>query len=82
MPVSELKSYAPIAIDPNRPPAPIGAFQRMQLESWNVHVPNDLGGLQGNQQHPQSFRVLGLDPAEAAGFVKSPQPLVAKRLNH
>jgi hypothetical protein len=26
--------------------------------------------------------VLGLNSAEAAGFVKSPQPLVAKRLNH
>jgi hypothetical protein len=59
--VREIERQPPIAIDPNRPAAPIGAPQRMKLESWNVHIANDLSGFQGNQQHPQSFRLLRLE---------------------
>ena len=80
--VSELKRQLPVAIDSNRPTAPFGAFERMQLGSWNIDIANDLRRLQGNQQHPQSFRMLRLDASKIAGLIKAAQPLVPNRLDH
>ena len=80
--VPELECDTPVSIDPNRSAAAISAFERVQLEPWHVHITNYLGSLQCDQQHPQSFRMLRLDPIQAAGFIKTPQPFVANGLDH
>ena len=54
----------------------------MKPETWNVHVLDNLSGIERRQLHFETIRVCGLDSGQAAGFKVFSQAFVAKRCNH
>lgn len=54
----------------------------MKPEAGNVHVLDNLSGIERRQLHFKTVRVCGLNASQAAGFKVFSQAFVAKRCNH
>jgi hypothetical protein len=51
-------------------------------KAGNVHVLDNLSGIERRQLHFEPIRVCGLDSSQATGFKVFSQAFVAKRRNH
>jgi len=51
-------------------------------KAWNVHIIDNLSGIERRQLHFETIRVCWLDSGQAAGLKVFSQTFVAKRCNH
>jgi hypothetical protein len=70
MPIPEFKRQSPVSIDPNRPTSLLLARERMKPKAGDVHVLDDLRGIERRQLHPKPLRVMRLDAGFAPRLVE------------
>lgn len=58
------------------------AFERMEAETWNVHVGDNLCRIQCRQLNPEPPGVVRCDPSHVPELEKTSQSLVPKGLDH
>jgi hypothetical protein len=70
MPIPEFKRQSPIPIDPNRPTTLLLSLERMKPKASDIHIIDDLRGIERQQLHPQPLRVVRLDAGVAPRLIE------------
>lgn len=78
----ESKSHPPIARNAHREVAPEPPFQRVQSESWKVHVRRTTATVEHGQNVAQPLEMIGRNATRAATRVQRPQTAMPKRQDH
>jgi hypothetical protein len=78
----ESENDSPVCADGNGVKAFSLAFQRVELESRQIHVRDCSCRIQPRQNIPQLAGMFGIDAARIVVLVETPQPFVTNRPNH
>jgi len=80
--VVKLKDNSPISTDINCPQTFSVTFQAVQPPTWDVHVFNCDGCMQGNKPHSEFLFMVRLNACETATFEEFAQSFMLESFNH
>ena len=78
----EAKNYSPVGPDSHGPKIPSIAFERMQFESWQVHVSGSPCAVQNGENVFKFLHVFMFDSTAISIFKETLKSLMAEALDH
>ena len=82
MAIGKSKDNSPIGSNRDRHEALQSTFQRVQIESWKIHILHGPGCIQACEYVAQFRQMFRHNASGVVIFIKTFQPLMAERLNH